>query len=209
MSEPTDSGFGGVRRTLGDFITAELRMATDLFSSLAGVSVADAIRSVRTRTGGKAGCGTVPAPCWMPQPLGDLVSHASPCHTACVRFRVTNCDAGPRTVRFSAAGQTEVQVVFTPASLTLGPMERGTAMVSIEMPDQTRDGTRFDVVLWVRGCREHFLYWTLSVGTLGLSSTHEVEVDDCPDVVHHWYDHFYCHRQGRGQFPIRGVASHG
>jgi hypothetical protein len=21
-----------------------------------------------------------------------------------------------------------------------------------------------------------------------------VEVEDCPDLIHHWYDHFYCDR---------------
>jgi hypothetical protein len=22
----------------------------------------------------------------------------------------------------------------------------------------------------------------------------EVEIEDCPDLIHHWYDHFYCER---------------
>jgi hypothetical protein len=32
------------------------------------------------------------------------------------------------------------------------------------------------------------------VGRLCGASCPEVEVDDCPDNIHHWYDHFYCER---------------
>jgi hypothetical protein len=27
----------------------------------------------------------------------------------------------------------------------------------------------------------------------------EVEINDCPDMIHHWYDHFYCHRHCQDQ----------
>ena len=85
-------------------------------------------------------------------------------------------------------------MTVAPPSLDLGPQERGTISVCIAMPDHAKANDRMEALVWLRGCREYYFRWTISVGTLGLDSCHEVDVCDCPDYLHHWYDHFYCVR---------------
>ena len=55
-------------------------------------------------------------------------------------------------------------------------------------------GRPVEVLLWVVGCNTHYLRWIVEPADGISSSCHEVEIDDCPDFVHHWYDHFYCDR---------------
>ncbi len=58
--------------------------------------------------------------------------------------------------------------------------------------------------MWVRGCQLHFLRWTVVVASIGADTFYEVDVKDCPDHIHHWYDHFYCPRpclEERGNHP--------
>jgi hypothetical protein len=62
------------------------------------------------------------------------------------------------------------------------------------VPADAATGQEYEVLLWVRGCQNHYLRWTLKVANRGASCCHEVEVEDCPDLIHHWYDHFYCER---------------
>jgi hypothetical protein len=66
--------------------------------------------------------------------------------------------------------------------------------VCIDIPADAPAGAKHKTIIWVDGCKLHYLIWHVSVGTVGFDSCHEVEVDDCPDYVHHWYDHFYCAR---------------
>lgn len=134
----------------------------------------------------------VPEPCWMPRKLGECRSHVRACDRACVRIVVTNCDRVKRTVRVRVEG--DAGAAPTPATLELGPMERGTVEVCRKVPEGTEAGTTFENLVWVEGCRDHVLRWTVGVETAGLDSCHEVRVDDCPDYRHHWYDHFYCVR---------------
>ncbi|MDD1677638.1 MAG: hypothetical protein LUO93_00445, partial [Methanomicrobiales archaeon] len=114
--------------------------------------------------------------------------------TASVRIRVTNCTMTNRVVHLQAAGAHAADVKFNPATLTLGPMERDFAVASFATPPKAGHGEEWEVLLWVRGCRDHYLRWTIKANDRGQDSCHEVEVDDCPDLVHHWYDHFYCDR---------------
>jgi len=40
----------------------------------------------------------------------------------------------------------------------------------------------------------------------------DIEIEDCPDLIHHWYDHFYCPRPclgGTGLSTGTGTVSHG
>jgi hypothetical protein len=211
------ASLGGVPDALMQLFDAQMRLGADLFESLTGrpmPSLGDVSRSARETSGllglrttgcaPRGGACAIPPPCWMPQPLGECTSHVSQCRTACVRIVVTNCDRVGRTVTVQAAGAGAKQVTVSPPSLTLGPMERATVSACITVPENAPAGERVETLLWVRGCKEYFLRWTVSVATAGLSSCHEVEVCDCPDYVHHWYDHFYCVRpcpQGRQPVP--------
>jgi len=85
-------------------------------------------------------------------------------------------------------------------------MERGEITVSYVIPAGSPEAEKTELLIWVRGCRLYFLRWTVTVGLIGASSCYEVDVKDCPDLVHHWYDHFYCPRpclEERGVPPNR------
>jgi hypothetical protein len=82
----------------------------------------------------------------------------------------------------------------TPGSLTLGPEERGFSVVSATLQPDAAYGQEKQYLIWVRGCRQHFLRWTVVVSHHEHCECPEIHVEDCPDLIHHWYDHFYCDR---------------
>jgi hypothetical protein len=127
------------------------------------------------------GCD-VPPPCWWPRAAGEVTSFICEGDTATLRIEVTNC--GPQRRSFSVEAPKDVTA--TPAQLDLGPMER--QLVTL------RRGGPGEAVVWVRGCYEHFVRWTVEISSRGSSTCHEVRIEDCPDYRHHWYDHFYCER---------------
>ncbi len=206
------SPLGGVPDALASLLNAELKLGSDLFKALTGTAlpqVGDVVRSVRSRASAStAGCCRIPPPCWLPQSLGECTSHVGQCKSACIELVVTNCDATQRTITV-AVPQGGTQVTVSPASLDLGPYERGTVSVCYEA-QQNEQGGSHEYLVWVQGCREYYLRWTVSVGTTGVDSCHQVTVDDCPDYIHHWYDHFYCGRQcASARGTVGGVATHG
>jgi hypothetical protein len=133
----------------------------------------------------------IPPPCWEPQPIGDVTTRACPGNKATLRVHVRNCGSSPRTVTVEAVDKT---VSASPASVTIGPYEEATVVLARDVPGDAGEGERWTSVVWVRGCRVHYLRWTVQVAAACTSCCDEVEVDDCPDLVHHWYDHFYCER---------------
>jgi hypothetical protein len=143
-----------------------------------------------TRKSAQCGCD-IPPPCWAPQPMGDVDSAVCPGATATVRIHVTNCGATARTINIQAVGS---GVTITPASLPLGPMERGRVVVSVTLPADADLGSRREVLVWVRGCHDHYLRWTIHASPQPDCECDDIHVSDCPDYVHHWYDHFYCDR---------------
>jgi hypothetical protein len=192
MSDPATINLGGVPRAFVNLLNAQMKLGLDLFESVTGVAVPDLTRSLQgTGRRLRSGCCDIPPPCWVPQPLGDCVSHACPCSTARLRLIVTNCDGfSRRVVNVDATGPAKV----TPPQLVIAPLERATIELTIAVPDDAKKGETLESLVRIHGCKEYFLRWTVSVGTLGLGSCHEIRIEDCPDLVHHWYDHFYCPR---------------
>jgi len=139
------------------------------------------------------GCGCeIPPPCWVPQPLGEFTTEACPGNSGVLRLTVTNCGMVGRTITVSA---TNAAVKVTPASLTLGPMEEGLVVLSLDVPAAASKGQTQKSLVWIHGCKEYFLRWTVVVAASGVSCcATDVELEDCPDLIHHWYDHFYCQR---------------
>jgi|HubBroStandDraft_5_1064220.scaffolds.fasta_scaffold92194_2 hypothetical protein len=185
---------------LSSLIRAQLRIGTDLLSLAGGTRIFEgtktSVEQLLTRR--PSGCCDIPAPCWMPKPLGQVVSLAAECGgTATLCFHVKNCGlmAQPITVQTRTADPSHqiagATFVVTPPALTLGPLEENDIKVTLKIPDGVKDG-QADVNVFVQGCQTHYLRWTVKVGSILKSSTHEVSVCDCPDLVHHWYDHFYC-----------------
>jgi hypothetical protein len=157
----------------------------------------DAVDAVRERTRGPfelpslptSSCGCdIPPPCWYPKSAGQVTSHVCPGGTAVLRIRVTNCGPTARTIQVEA----EKPMKADPEALQLGPMERGVVTVSLPIPtDQAAESGR-EYLVWIHGCHDHFIRWTIDTDKRGADSCHELDVEDCPDYLHHWYDHFYC-----------------
>ncbi|MQA89738.1 MAG: hypothetical protein GEU90_05820 [Gemmatimonas sp.] len=188
-----ESPFGDVPEALLGLLRAQAKWGQEYLEAVTGTklpTVTDPVRALQSAL--PTPVCHVPLPCWMPQSLGDLRSFVDKCGKACVRLLVTNCDRVERTVQVRAEGVQGVEV--NPPSLHLGPMQRGTAEVSLEVPERTEKGTSLEVLVWVDGCKQHYLRWTIHVTPAGFDSCHEIPVDDCPDYRHHWYDHFYCPR---------------
>jgi hypothetical protein len=166
-------------RAVGELIAPAARRSMELLGAI----------SLPTRSG--CGC-EIPAPCWAPQPLGDVTTRACPGSKGVLRLAITNCGMTRRTIRVVA---TNAAVQVEPGTLALGPMEDGVVTLSLEVPAGAAQGQTQKSIVWIHGCRNHFLRWTVVVADPGVScSASEIAVEDCPDLVHHWYDHFYCQR---------------
>jgi hypothetical protein len=187
-----------------DMLEQETRMVVDLLGT-----VRDTLQSGPTGELGQTfkqlipaqltrrctcGCCQIPPPCWMPELAGEVISFVCVGGTATVQLDVRNCGATPRIITLDASpASVAASVKFSPTQLSLGPMERGFASASVVLPADPPGG-RMDILLWVRGCKVHYVRWTIKVASRAGTCCHEVDIEDCPDYIHHWYDHFYCER---------------
>jgi len=193
--------FGEAAKALGVLFDQGAQVGMSLLGPLVSSSaklVGGMLQSATSPHGSKCTCGAcschIPPPCWQPEQLCDVETEVCPGGTATIRIRVSNCDMKPHKIQFTTTGQ-NTGVTITPPSLTLGPMERGYVAVSLPLPAGAGPGEHREILIWIRGCKDHFLRWTVEVTHKGLTEcAGEVDVDDCPDYLHHWYDHFYCHR---------------
>jgi hypothetical protein len=186
---------------IGDVIQQGTRIGMDLLDTLSRNQTTEMLGKVLSNIAPKpsraAKCGCdIPPPCWMPRNLGDVMSHVCLGGTATLRVRVSNCSGTKRDIRLTPAGKPEdiKAVTVQPAGLFLEPMQAGVFIVSMPVAATASLGQEFEILLWVRGCLDHYLRWTVRVDKRGTDCCHEIDVDDCPDYVHHWYDHFYCER---------------
>jgi hypothetical protein len=194
---PSNQSLAESAKALGALFDQGTRIGLSLLGSM-GTSSAQMVSGILQRVGTPSlsarGCGCeIPPPCWEPQPSGEVVSPACPGATATVRLIVTNCASPPRKIHFHATGDS-AGVLFSPTELDLGPLARGTDVVSFPVPAAAKPGEEYEILVWIRGCQEHYIRWTVKVASGGADCCHEVQVEDCPDYVHHWYDHFYCQR---------------
>ena len=67
-------------------------------------------------------------------------------------------------------------------------------VLSFDVPPTDANGQTRKLIVWVDGCQRHYLRWTIVSTCTAQDCCAEVAVDDGPDLVHHWYDHFYCQR---------------
>jgi hypothetical protein len=209
MTSPTSS-FGDVPGAFMSLLNAQMKLGSDLLQSLTGTSVPSMTTQLQKMSKNMSGsCCAIPAPCWMPQPLCECVSHVSQCKTACIDLVITNCDRTTHPVAVLVSGDGAKDVTVTPASTTIPAFLRGRIKVCYAVPADAKNGTQYEMVILVHGCRDYYLRWTVSIGTLGLDSCHEVAIDDCPDLIHHWYDHFYCARGCQNRANVPGIAANG
>jgi hypothetical protein len=136
-------------------------------------------------------CCEIPPPCWEPQPIGDVTTRVCPGNKAVLRLHIANCGSSGRTVTVEA---TNKAIDVAPASVSIGPYEEATVVLSLDVPPSATEGEREKAVVWVRGCYVHYLRWAVEVTCKNATCCTDADVEDCPDLVHHWYDHFYCPR---------------
>lgn len=184
-SRATGRAVTDVIADLGDVLTDTVELGGRLFG-LFSDQLEDLGRRV-PRPAHRCGC-EIPPPCWMPQPLPEVTSHICPGSTAILRVRVTNCGLGTRTIE--VMGGPHVDVDGSP--LSLGPFDSGTVVLRTTLPGDADRDDAVDRTIWIKGCREHYLHWRVRADRRCDSSVHEIHVEDCPDLVHHWYDHFFC-----------------
>jgi hypothetical protein len=142
---------------------------------------------------GAGGCCSceIPPPCWMPRPLCEVVSYGKAGNAASITFVITNHSMTTRVISISTTTSL-TGLAFSAHQLTLGPMQRGSIKVTYTIPPTLASGPGQEILLWIHGCRLHFLRWTVKPGPVSGDTNYEVCVNDGPENLHHWYDHFYC-----------------
>lgn len=191
---------------LEDLFREGMRIGLDMFDTLAGsrssAMLGQLLRRVapQLQSAGQCSCH-IPQPCWMPRELGEVLSHVCPGGAATLRIRVTNCSISPRDIRIDVPAE---GVKANPPVLQLRPFERGTSVLSVAIPADAAQCEEREFLIWVSGCLNHYLRWTVKADHRGADCCHEVEVEDCTDNIHHWYDHFYCVRPCQPRLSTRG-----
>jgi hypothetical protein len=140
----------------------------------------------------------IPTPCWLPEDLGDLDVATEAGNSAQVIVRVRNTDGQQRSVTAQVTGTGAPHVTPTSASVLVPAYGWGTFTFNATVPAQTPPGTYAEVQIIINGCRRHILNWRVDVVEKcdpDEKPRHEMVVCDGADLIHHWYDHFYCRRQ--------------
>jgi hypothetical protein len=147
-----------------------------------------------SRTGyGGGRCCEIPPPCWMPRPLCEVVSYGKAGNAASITFAITNDSMTTRAISISTTTSL-TGLTFSAHQLILGPMGRGRLEVTYTIPATLTPAPGTEILLWIQGCKLYFLRWTIKAGPISGDTNYEVCVNDGPEYLHHWYDHFYCPR---------------
>ena len=182
---------------IADLMERGIRAGADMIDALAQNPMVAGMQ-MRMPTPRLAACSCeIPPPCWMPRQHGPVTSYVCAGNSAMLRLRVTNCSIERSTIDVEAAGPDGAKVTVKPKQLTLDPLERGTIVLNLDTDAAAPVGTELEALVWIRGCVDHAVRWTVRVARRGGSSCLELDIDDCPDYRHHWYDHFYCARPCR------------
>jgi len=213
--KPCDDRANGIEDGLKSLLNAQLLLGKEVLKLLGDAGGALGGMSMPRLGKGKS-CCDIPEPCWMPLPLGEICCRLKPGDSGTVCLVVTNEDFRPHAYQFAATGKSAAHVSFSQVGATLGPKERIAVTATFTMPkDGQPDGDcrclDHEALIWVRGCRNHYLRWSVDEMAQSKPCCHEVEVNDEPDYVLHWYDHFYVTRPcfGTATTPKPGVIGTG
>lgn len=186
--------FGGVESTFRKLLDAQIGLGGELLKLLGAGATGAMNRLGSARMPKMASCCDIPDPCWMPRDSGEAHCRLAPDGTAEIRMFLTNEDRVSRAYSLESAGFGAKLVSFSANSITLGSKERTLIVATFTMPPGPPPSQPYDVVIWVHGCRDHFCRWIVQSATKTKTCCHEVAIDDGPDYVVQWYDHFYCER---------------
>lgn len=193
-NDRSDNELKDLEKPLKDVVAAQMALSKEvvkLFSALAG----DALSMLKdiNMPKGKS-CCDIPQPCWMPHEVADICAELTPGGTQTIKITVTNEDFRPHNYTIMANGKDAGIVNFSANSLNLGPKERQSITATISVPAGLDvNGGPLEFVIWVKGCNNYYIRVALYVDNKPTAwKTNEFEVNDTPDYVVHWYDHFYC-----------------
>jgi hypothetical protein len=201
-SKQTD--FSGLDDALGALISAQVTLGKEALKLLgSGVtSMVDGAKGMNLPGG--TSCCDIPEPCWMPLSLGEICCQLCPGDTGEICLVVSNEDFQARDYKVVAKGEHAGQVSITDNQFTLGPKERRVVSAKFKVPaggddqkpreESCCECNDYEVVLWVLGCRNHYLHWYINTDEKHKDCCHEVYVVDQPDYELHWYDHFHVMR---------------
>ncbi len=157
----------------------------------------------------KKDCCKIPDPCWMPLSHGEIQCSLKRGDKGTACLVITNGDFRPHTYQFVATGKNAAAVSFSTTSTIIGPKERIAVTATFTVPNDNKvedcDCIDYEALIWVQGCHDHYLRWTINEVACSKPCCHKVIVDDNPDDVLHWYDHFYMPRRcfgGSGQKAV-------
>ena len=168
----------------GDAVTQALTSVVDLGSRLAR-SITGLAASVRSSV---ACTCERPRACWLPNELAPLDSVVDHCGTARVCFRVRNSGLADRHVFVAATGPDAGLVLGHPSTAVIGALQTRELVAELTLPQGSECA---EVILWVRGCQDTAVSWTVTASTRGCATSHhQVAVVDGPGTRHEWYAHF-------------------
>jgi hypothetical protein len=169
--------------SLGDAIAALLDAPAQVMATLA-----------ESLTRRKPDRCDIPPPCWEPQPAGTCRLAIPPGCVGKVRIHVANCDWTRHVVVARAMGRMAGWMTFDPTTLVIDPQEQRTIVVTVKVPSDAAPGQTIASPILVYGCNDYVVHVEVSTSECASRICCDVFVRDCPDHLHHWYDHFYCAR---------------
>jgi hypothetical protein len=170
-------------RAVGDAVAALLTLPLK-----AGARLATAV------SGRGAGSCDIPEPCWLPRSAGTCELTVAPGESAPIRVHVLNCDWRRHRYVATAPDRLGGWLSIDPTTLVLDPQDSGTVVVTVRPPNDAGAGARMGGALLVYGCNVHAVRIQVRVAESAHCEPCDVSIEDCPDPIHHWYDHFYCYR---------------
>jgi len=203
---------GGIVRNLvdtqlalgGSLIGIPLAVGRGLWDIAAGLSAGaiGAVSEFGDRVFPRNSCCDIPPACWMPIGHGELCCELGVGGHGQIWLHVTNEDYRPHVYTAKAAGPDAALFTFSPAQVTLGPKERTVITCTFDLPPSQPTKRLIEAVIWVLGCRNHFVRWRIDTCGKHRHCCHDVCIEDCPDYIVHWYDHFYCRRPCPGPLTM-------
>jgi len=191
----------GVDDALGKLLAAQLAFGKEALKLLgAGYkSACGTLRGMEFPKG--ASCCDKPEPCWMPKKAAEICCQLKVDDKDEICILISNEDFRKHTYDIVAAGEHGGLVQLSTTHFELGPKERKMISATFKMPKRDKPATGscclvndYEVVLWVKGCQQHYVNWYINSAEKTKDCCHEICVVDSGYYDLNWYDHFHVMR---------------
>ncbi|HML14663.1 MAG TPA: hypothetical protein VK456_15255 [Xanthobacteraceae bacterium] len=192
----------GIADSLKGLVAAQVAFGGEILKVVAGGAggALDMLRCVGISLPKHSSCCEIPEPCWMPLCGGEVECALRPGGQGQLRLTVTNEDFRSHTYTAQASGAIASLLAISPTNVTLGPKARAIIDVTFNVPSSGSSmAPAYDFVIWIVGCRSHYIRWKVDACGCDERCCREIAIEDRPDYLVHWYDHFYCAKPCFGQ----------